>query len=142
MWEAECKLQDTQKEIARMRAAHAREQEIFAAKEIEMQENEKELKTLNHELHNDREKLHTECQNWEFKARRQESAPQEEQSDQEYPNDHAGEYDGYDEEDWQEGEEEVYAKDEADVYISAADEEFCASEAASQVEKMQKETEK
>ena len=26
LWEAECKLQDTQKEIARMRAAHAAEQ--------------------------------------------------------------------------------------------------------------------
>lgn len=61
LWEAECKLQDTQKEeVVRMRAAHAAEQKIFEGKEIEIQANEQEPKALNHELHNDCDKLHTE----------------------------------------------------------------------------------
>ena len=82
-------------------------------------------------------------QNWEFKARRQESTPQGEQSDQEEdPDDHDGEYDGYDEEDWHEGEEEENAEYGAEVDFSATDEEFCPSEAARKDEQMQNEKEK
>ena len=101
----------------------------------ELQANETELRTLNGELQTHLEELHLECQNWEFKARRRSPAPQDEQSEQDQdPNDHDGEYDGYHEEEWQEGKEEE-AGDEAEVDISAADEDLFPAAAATKIEK-------